>query len=74
MHWVWWWSIRVSRNGSHKVTFESGGTGTVVDYVLVRRQDRAIMLDVKVMCESQCDKEGTDKKKLLRNQFYCNTG
>ena len=53
-----------SKRDSHKVTFESGGARTVVDYVLVRRQDRAMVLDVKVMCESQCDKEGTDKVEI----------
>ena len=53
-----------TKQDSHKVAFESGGARTVVDYVLVRRQDRAVVLDVKVMCELQCDKEDTDKEKI----------
>ena len=34
---------------SQKVTFESGQASTVVDYVLVRKRDRASVRDVKVI-------------------------
>jgi hypothetical protein len=37
------------KRDSQKVTFESGGARTVVDYVLVRRQDRAMVQDAKVI-------------------------
>ena len=37
-----------------KVTYESGGCRTVVDYVLVRRCEKAIMKDVKVISGEPC--------------------
>ena len=37
-----------------KVTYESGGCRTVVDYVLVRRCEKAIMKDVKVISGEAC--------------------
>ena len=37
------------KRDSQKVTFESGGARTVVDYVLVRRQERAALRDAKVI-------------------------
>lgn len=36
------------------VTFESGGNKTVVDYVLVRKSDRAMVKDVKVIRGEPC--------------------
>ena len=40
-----------------------------MDYVLVRKQDRAMVLDAKVICE----KKTLMKQESLRNRFYCNT-
>ena len=40
---------RFTKWDSHKVTSESGRARTVVNYELVRRQERAVVLDVKVM-------------------------
>jgi hypothetical protein len=37
-----------------KITYESGGNRTVIDYVLVRRCDRVAMSDVKVIGSEAC--------------------
>jgi Reverse transcriptase (RNA-dependent DNA polymerase) len=50
-----------TKRDSQKVTFESAGMRTVVDYVLVRRQERAMVLNVKVIC----DKEGIPEEPIL---------
>jgi hypothetical protein len=39
---------------SKKITYESGGSRTVVDYVLVRRRDRAMVKDVTVVPGEAC--------------------
>ena len=38
-----------SKDKSHKVTYESGGNRTQIDYVLVRREDLAAVKDIKVI-------------------------
>src|SRR5260221_14779990 len=39
---------------SKKVTYASGGCRTVVDYVLVRKRDRAMVKNVKVIGSDAC--------------------
>ena len=42
------------KEDAKKVTYESGGARTVVDYMLVRKRDRANVLDVKVIPNEEC--------------------
>jgi hypothetical protein len=42
------------KEDSKKITFESGGCKTVVDYILVWRSDRTSVLDVKVIGSEPC--------------------
>src|SRR5260221_942362 len=42
------------KEDSKKVTYDSGGCRTVVDYVLVRKSDRAMVKNVKVIGSEAC--------------------
>jgi hypothetical protein len=42
------------KDDSKKVTYESGGCSTVVDYILVRKCDRKFVTDVKVIRSEEC--------------------
>ena len=45
-----WFTKRIN----HRVTFESGGNRSVVDYVLVRHKDLSMIRDVKVIPNEPC--------------------
>jgi hypothetical protein len=42
------------KQDSKKVTYDSGGCRTVVDYILVRKGDRRMLMDVKVVPSEAC--------------------
>src|SRR5207245_894559 len=42
------------KEDSKKVSYESGGCKTVVDYILVRKIDRAKITDVKIIDSEPC--------------------
>ena len=44
----------VQQGRTKKITYESGGCKTVVDYILVRESDRAKLKDVKVIPGEAC--------------------
>src|SRR5437899_3981827 len=46
-----------TKNESKKVTYESGGNKTVVDYMLVRRCDLAKVTDINVIGSEECVKQ-----------------
>ena len=43
-----------NKSETKKITYESGGCKTVVDYILVRESDRAKLKDVKVIPGEAC--------------------
>ena len=42
------------KEDTKKVTYESGGSKTVVDYILIKRSDRRLLSDVKVIGSEAC--------------------
>src|SRR2546425_6163332 len=46
-----------TKNESKKVTYESGGNKTVVDYMLIRRCDLAKVTDINVIGSEECVKQ-----------------
>src|SRR5207244_7357380 len=42
------------KEDSKKVSYESGGCKTVVDYILIRKIDRAKITDVKIIGSESC--------------------
>jgi hypothetical protein len=51
---------------SKKVTYESGGCKTVVDYILVRQRDQKLVQDVKVIRNEPC----IPQHKLMVGLFF----
>src|ERR1700757_2050050 len=53
-----------TKEESKKVTYESGGTRTVVDYVLVRRKVLSAVKDMKVIRGEACLTQHKQSKKV----------
>ena len=54
MQWVWWCATHSSRRKTKLITYQSGDNRSMIDYVMVRKTDRCLVKDVKVISSEEC--------------------
>ena len=54
MQWVWWCATHSSRKKTRLITYQSGDNRSMIDYLMVRKTDRCLVKDVKVISSEEC--------------------
>ena len=54
MQWAWWCAIHSSRRKTKLITYQSGDNKSMIDYLMVRKTDRCLVNDVKVISSEEC--------------------
>ena len=53
MQWAWWCATHYSRRKTKLITYQSGDNRSMIDYLMVRKTDRCLMKDVKVISSEE---------------------
>ena len=54
MQWAWWCATHSSRRKTKLITYQSGDKRSMIDYLMVRKADRCLLKDVKVISSEDC--------------------
>ena len=54
MYWAWWCATHSSRRKTKLYTYQSGDNRSIIDYLMVRKTDRCLVKDVKVISSGKC--------------------
>ena len=54
MQWAWWCATHSSRRKTKLITYQSGDNRSMIDYLMVKKTDRCLVKDVKVISSEEC--------------------
>ena len=71
MQWAWWCATHSSRRKTRLITYQSGDNRSMIDYRMVKKTDRCLVKNVKVISSEECVPQrrmviGRQKKKIVK--------